>query len=848
MAFSFATDNSSSVIALAVEPPHGGHRVRIGLVHIDEDSTTLANVRQMIPLASGLDPPPPHHFRFAYPSGRGSFSHAKEHVTLAANCRPVLVLRGNLAKPRRAQSPAEGHHQHAAASYADRHAAVAHARRRARKSLHKGARQKRLSKAQELAAVISSDPNMIDDDSDDDISSEDEIVDEVAEDGHGGVTILHMLHRFDSKVDIGLHHRESYKDLLIKKAPPAASSPKPKPKRADGGAAGRTTPTAQAAAKKARGRGASAAGESPFARERRRSLAADGKTYPTIKPDTKPDTAVAAANRGLTVGTMSWKDLRDATRSEQQENVAEAVDHLLSFYDEIDRQRERQQERMREERERERRKTALQTEQLRALAEQNKQLKSPKSRRLLHSVHSSQSVHEEEDEDGDDRADARPAEAIFEQAMQLLESGRGEEAVPLYRRAARRGHAQAQFMIGLMHYFGRGGLRRDAVKAARWWTKAADQNEPSAERYLADMFDRGEGHLPVDHQESARLRGEVCAAAAHGDAEAERAVKSMLRHGNLTAEEADRLKRNSLLAEDAAALATAADGAASNGNGNGHGRGPGGRVRRLSAEIEARIRRSSHEQAAAAGPAAAAAAAQHDWKEAVCASTGRKYWYSHARKKSSWEVPPEVATAAAAAAATATAAAAGDGIENDWQESVDESGRPYYYSHKRKKSAWSVPPEVAAAAAAAQQQQEGEHVKNGEGHDWEEAQDPDTGEIYWYSHSRKKSTWTIPPELARDEPPAAAAAAASDDGIENDWQESVDESSGRPYWYSHKRKKSAWTVPQGFEGAAAAAQDPSEKETPGEDWDTVWSDEHQRNYYVHRLSQITKWELPAKEA
>ena len=44
----------------------------------------------------------------------------------------------------------------------------------------------------------------------------------------------------------------------------------------------------------------------------------------------------------------------------------------------------------------------------------------------------------------------------------------------------------------------------------------------------ADMFDRGEGHLPVDHQESARLRGEVCAAAAHGDAEAERAVKSTI--------------------------------------------------------------------------------------------------------------------------------------------------------------------------------------------------------------------------------------------------------------------------------------------------------------------------------
>ena len=49
---------SPDILRLALEPTHGGRRIMIGVVHIDDDSTTLANIREMIPLASGLDPPP----------------------------------------------------------------------------------------------------------------------------------------------------------------------------------------------------------------------------------------------------------------------------------------------------------------------------------------------------------------------------------------------------------------------------------------------------------------------------------------------------------------------------------------------------------------------------------------------------------------------------------------------------------------------------------------------------------------------------------------------------------------------------------------------------------------------
>ena len=143
------------------------------------------------------------------------------------------------------------------------------------------------------------------------------------------------------------------------------------------------------------------------------------------------------------------------------------------------------------------------------------------------------------------------------------------------------------------------------------------------------------------------------------------------------------------------------------------------------------------------------------------------------RKKSSWTIPPEVSAAMQgeddeasgedmAAESDESPAADGDGIENDWQESVDESsGRSYWYSHKRKKSSWTIPPQGVEGAAAADADEENDWVEANdpdtgyryegaaaaeadEENDWVEASDPDTGDRYWYSHTRKKSTWTKP--------------------------------------------------------------------------------------------------------
>ena len=47
------------------------------------------------------------------------------------------------------------------------------------------------------------------------------------------------------------------------------------------------------------------------------------------------------------------------------------------------------------------------------------------------------------------------------------------------------------------------------------------------------------------------------------------------------------------------------------------------------------------------------------------------------------------------------------------------------------------------------------------------------------------------------------------------------------------------------EGADVAATTAEQNEEDGEEWSTVWSEEHQRHYYVHNATQATAWELPS---
>jgi len=53
--------------------------------------------------------------------------------------------------------------------------------------------------------------------------------------------------------------------------------------------------------------------------------------------------------------------------------------------------------------------------------------------------------------------------------------------------AADRGDAEAKFQVGGMYWFGR-GVKKDCVKAIKWWRKAADAGYRNAQGSIGDVY------------------------------------------------------------------------------------------------------------------------------------------------------------------------------------------------------------------------------------------------------------------------------------------------------------------------------------------------------------------------
>ena len=76
------------------------------------------------------------------------------------------------------------------------------------------------------------------------------------------------------------------------------------------------------------------------------------------------------------------------------------------------------------------------------------------------------------------------------------------EAARWYRRAAEQGHAVAQFNLGDMYANGE-GVPQNYAEALRWYRRAAEQGRAGAQFNLGLMYDKGEG-VPQDYAEAAR--------------------------------------------------------------------------------------------------------------------------------------------------------------------------------------------------------------------------------------------------------------------------------------------------------------------------------------------------------
>jgi hypothetical protein len=83
------------------------------------------------------------------------------------------------------------------------------------------------------------------------------------------------------------------------------------------------------------------------------------------------------------------------------------------------------------------------------------------------------------------------------------------EAVRWYRKAADQGDATAQYALGFMYRRGQ-GVPRDYAEAARWYRKAADQGDETAQIVLSEMYRDGEG-VPQNYAQAVRWFGKVAA-------------------------------------------------------------------------------------------------------------------------------------------------------------------------------------------------------------------------------------------------------------------------------------------------------------------------------------------------
>lgn len=78
----------------------------------------------------------------------------------------------------------------------------------------------------------------------------------------------------------------------------------------------------------------------------------------------------------------------------------------------------------------------------------------------------------------------------------------GDDSATRYRKAAEKGVADAQFVLGAMYANGQ-GVERDYNEAAAWYRKAADQGYAKAQYNLGRMYISGQG-VPYDYLQAVK--------------------------------------------------------------------------------------------------------------------------------------------------------------------------------------------------------------------------------------------------------------------------------------------------------------------------------------------------------
>lgn len=84
------------------------------------------------------------------------------------------------------------------------------------------------------------------------------------------------------------------------------------------------------------------------------------------------------------------------------------------------------------------------------------------------------------------------SEAEYQKGKSFLDARNYDEAVPLLRRAAEAGKAEAQYYLGNCYHFSQ-GVKQDYAEAVKWYRKAAEQGNADAQYSLGECCKNGRG-------------------------------------------------------------------------------------------------------------------------------------------------------------------------------------------------------------------------------------------------------------------------------------------------------------------------------------------------------------------
>ena len=142
--------------------------------------------------------------------------------------------------------------------------------------------------------------------------------------------------------------------------------------------------------------------------------------------------------------------------------------------------------------------------------------------------------------------------------------------------------------------------------------------------------------------------------------------------------------------------------------------------------------------------------------------------------------------------------------QSPWMPVEDENGQVYYFNSETNETSWDPPSGwEEALKQTPPNQEEFNAVATDGGGEWQEMLDESSGRSYFYNPATEETSWENPYLKEQQHTVSNATdGSATIDGA-SDWGLYTDES-GTSYYYNSATEETSWEAPDGFEGTSEA--------------------------------------------